>query len=216
MEKKYKVAVIHTSTGLVGQLKELFDEMLPDVEMINLIDDSLLEEVKKNGRITPGVIRRICTYAQTAQEMGAELIMCQCSSVSRAGTVAREMLSVPYLKIDEPMMQKAVMMGEKIALVATAAVTIEPSTGLIREMAAKAGKKVEVTPYLSEGTPEKILEKIKEAEKTNDVIVLAQGSMTCVLPYLEGISRPVLSSPGLALERIREILNENGTERAYV
>ena len=42
-----KVAVIHTSPVSLNELKALFAEILPEVEMINIIDDSLLEEVKR-------------------------------------------------------------------------------------------------------------------------------------------------------------------------
>ena len=51
-----KVAVIHTSPVSLNELKALFAELLPEVEMINIIDDSLLEEVKRNNGITPGII----------------------------------------------------------------------------------------------------------------------------------------------------------------
>lgn len=40
-----KVAVIHTFLYSVEDLKLLFDKYLPEVEMINIIDDSLLKEV---------------------------------------------------------------------------------------------------------------------------------------------------------------------------
>lgn len=36
-----KVAVIHTSPVSLNELKALFAELLPEVEMINIIDDSL-------------------------------------------------------------------------------------------------------------------------------------------------------------------------------
>ena len=55
-----KVAVIHTSPVSLNELKALFAELLPEVEMINIIDDSLLEEVKRNNGITPGIVSRMC------------------------------------------------------------------------------------------------------------------------------------------------------------
>lgn len=61
-----KVAVIHTSPVSLNELKALFAELLPEVEMINIIDDSLLEEVKRNNGITPGIIGRMCLYGQAA------------------------------------------------------------------------------------------------------------------------------------------------------
>ena len=53
---------------------------------------------------------------------------------------------------------------------------------------------------------ELVLKEIKKAEQECDVIVLAQGSMTVMLPYLEGISKPVLTSPRRAVERVKQML----------
>ena len=51
-----------------------------------------------------------------------------------------------------------------------------------------------------------MLKEIKKAEQECDVIVLAQGSMTVMLPYLEGIYKPVLTSPRRAVERVKQML----------
>lgn len=219
MKKRQKVAIIHTSPVSLNELKALFAELIPDVEMVNIIDDSLLEDVKRNGSVTPAIIKRVCTYAVTAQEMGACMILNQCSSVGMACSAARKLLDIPYLKIDEPMAQKAVDLGEKIAVVGTVASTMSPSCALVEEMAAEAGKTVRVTPYLVDGAldilmkehdQEKhnclVLEAMKKAEAENDVVVLAQGSMTVMLPYIGEMQKPVLTSPRLAVERIQEML----------
>lgn len=51
-----------------------------------------------------------------------------------------------------------------------------------------------------------VLAQIQKAAEENDVVVLAQGSMTSLLPYLDGIAKPVLTSPRLAIERIKQML----------
>ena len=215
-----KVAVIHTSEVTLAALKELFAEILPDVEMINIVDDSLLAEVKRNGAITPDVTARVCAYARIAQSMGACMILNQCSSVGKACSIARKLISIPYLKIDEPMAEKAVSLGEKIAVIGTVASTMAPSCELVEEMAAKAGKNVTVTSWLVDGAldilmkehdQEKhnqlVLQAIREAAVRHDVIVLAQGSMHIMEPYLKEISKPVLTSPRLAVERVRAMVD---------
>ena len=85
--------------------------------------------------------------------------------------------------------------------------------------AEQAGKAVEIKEYLVAGAldilmkeknqekhNELVLKEIKKAEQECDVIVLAQGSMTVMLPYLEGISKPVLTSPRRAVERVKQML----------
>jgi len=51
-----------------------------------------------------------------------------------------------------------------------------------------------------------VKEAILQAQEVNDVIVLAQGSMVVMLPYLSDIKIPVLSSPELGVLKARELL----------
>ncbi|MCG8402993.1 MAG: aspartate/glutamate racemase family protein, partial [Firmicutes bacterium] len=127
-----KAAVIHTSFVSVNDLKDLFNEIIPSVKMINIVDDSLLPEVLENGGLTNSVTRRICTYAMEAEAMGADIILNQCSSVGEAVDVARKLIKIPYMKVDEPMAEEAVGIGGDISVIATVPTTLGPSVRLIR------------------------------------------------------------------------------------
>ncbi len=218
MSKK-KVAVIHTFLYSVEDLKKLFREKLPEVEMINIIDDSLLEEALANKGITPNIIRRISKYAVEAEALGADCILNQCSSVGEAADIARKQINIPYVKIDAPMAKEAVKIGKNIAVIATAISTIEPSSRLVENTAKEMGKKVKVNRCFAEGAYEALLKEnntekhnqividtIKKAEKENDVIVLAQGSMYHLLPLLKDVKKPILTSLESGVEQIREVL----------
>ena len=214
-----KIVMIHTSPVSLKDLKELVKEKMPDVELVNIIDDSLLEEVKGNGGLTPAIISRMMTYVQTAASLKPDLIFNQCSSVGEAFDIAKKCTDIPTLKIDEAMAEKAVSLGKKIAVIATVASTMKPSCNLVRTKAKEAGKEVEVKEYLVNGALD-ILMKEKNVEKHNqlvlneinkaceecDVVVLAQGSMTAILPCLKETSKPVLASPEMAIERTKEML----------
>ena len=54
-----KIVMIHTSPVSLNDLKALVKQYMPDVELVNIIDDSLLEEVKKNNGPTPQIISRM-------------------------------------------------------------------------------------------------------------------------------------------------------------
>ena len=214
-----KIVMIHTSPVSLNDLKELVKEKMPDVELVNIIDDSLLEEVKGNGGLTPAIISRMMTYVQTAASLKPDLIFNECSSVGEAFDIAKKCTDIPTLKIDEAMAEKAVSLGKKIAVIATVASTMKPSCNLVRMKAKEAGKEVEVKEYLVNGALD-ILMKEKNVEKHNqlvlneinkaceecDVVVLAQGSMTAILPYLKETSKPVLTSPEMAIDRAKEML----------
>lgn len=214
-----KMVMIHTSPVSLNDLKALVKEAMPEVELVNIIDDSLLEEVKTNNGVTPSIISRMMSYVQCADALHPDLIFNQCSSVGEAFDIAKQCTSVKTLKIDEAMAEKAVSLGNKIAVIATVASTMKPSCNLVRTKAKEANKEVEVKEYLVNGALD-ILMKEKNVEKHNqlvlneinkaceecDVVVLAQGSMTAILPYLKETSKPVLTSPKLAIERAKEML----------
>ncbi|MBQ1386359.1 MAG: Asp/Glu/hydantoin racemase [Erysipelotrichales bacterium] len=213
-----RIVMIHTSPVSLNELKALCKEIIPDVEVYNIIDDSLIDQVKKAGHITPDIITRMCGYVQIAKTLNPDLIFNQCSSVGEAFDIARRQANCKTLKIDEAMAEKAVSLGSRIGVVATVASTVAPSTNLVRTKAKEAGKDVTVTEYLVDGAMdilmqgdvkkhnELVIGKIRQAEAENDVVVLAQGSMTAILPLLTETSKPVLTSPRLAIERVKKEL----------
>ncbi len=213
-----KIAVIHTSLVSIQDLTKLFSELIPEAEIMNIIDDSLLREVKTVGHPTPFLIKRMCCYYQLAEQSGADLIFNQCSSVGEAADIAAKTVAVPVLKVDEPMAAKAVAMGTRIAVVATVGSTMGPSSRLVEREAAKIGKEIQLERVLIDGAldvlmtegPEKhnamVLDAVRAAASRNDVVVLAQGSMLALEPYLSDMPVPVLTSPRLGVLAARKML----------
>ena len=215
------IAIIQTSQVSSAVLKELCEEIIPNVRVYQIIDDSLLDETVDNGSPTKGVINRMYAYYKCAESLGVDLILNQCSSVGEVVDILRPMINVPIVKIDEPMARKAVSLGKKIAMVATVQSTVGPSGRLIENTAKAMGKEIELDQRLVNGammilvkTGDKekhnamVLGDVKEAAKTSDVVVLAQGSMMALQPLRGDIDKPVLTSPRLAVEYIKEVLGE--------
>lgn len=213
------IVVLQTSQVSSAALKELCAEVMPDVTVYQIIDDSLLAETVENGSITKGVINRMYAYCRHAESLGADAILNQCSSVSEAVDILRPLISIPIVKIDEAMAEKAVSMGKNIALIATVQSTVGPSTRLIEKAAEEAGKEIRLQVYLADGAMKLLMEtgdqeqhnrmvlsEAMKAAEQNDVIVLAQGSMTVMEPLLQNFSKPVLTSPRLGVEYLREML----------
>lgn len=213
-----KVVIIHTSLVSHAALNNLFKEIMPDVKVHNIVDDSLLDEVKTVGHVTPKIISRMVEYFKAAESIGADLIFNQCSSVGEAAQIAAKCVNIPMLRIDQPMAEKAVNLGKRIAVVGTVTSTMEPSCHMVQQMAEKHQKQVDVVPYVIDGALDLlmtegqarhnqfVLEKLKEIQQHFDVIVLAQGSMAVLEPELHQISIPVLTSPRLAVESVKELL----------
>ena len=214
-----KVAVIHTTVVTCDGINSRLKALVPDAEVMNIVDDSLLNDVKKEGMLTKEVTRRLLTYALEAQDWGAELILNACSSVGEGVDVIRPLLKIPYLEIDEPMARFAVEKGEKIAVYGTVKTTLEPSARLISRIAEAEKKKVVVDSYLASDafealTVEKNQEKhnqileslIRNTGNQYDVLVLAQASMSVLIPCLADITKPILSSMDSGVEAAAKAL----------
>ncbi|WP_407267732.1 aspartate/glutamate racemase family protein [Radiobacillus sp. PE A8.2] len=152
---------------------------------------------------------------------GADAILNQCSSVGEAVDIARNMISIPYVKVDEAMAEEAVKIGGKVSVIATVESTMAPSVRLIERTAEKLNKKIEINQCLvegalnvlmKEGDKEKhnqmVLSEIEKVEHESDVIVLAQGSMIVLLPYLNHIKKPVLTSPRSGVMGLQQVLHD--------
>ncbi len=213
------IAIVQTSQVSSAELKSLCAEIMPEVKVYQIIDDSLIPEVNANGSPATAVKRRMFNYYCQAQSLGVDLILNQCSSVGEVADAIKPFMDVPVVKIDEAMARKAVSMGKKIAMIATVASTVGPSSRLIERAAQEAGKEIELDIHLVKDAMMILIEKgdvkthnkmvvgeVEAAAKDNDVIVLAQGSMTVLLPELKHIGKPVLSSPRLGVEYVKEVL----------
>lgn len=213
------VGFIHTTMILVEVIKKELKEQAVEVDAFHLVDEGLLINLLKEGRLSPGMIKRLCRHVLSTEEAGADLMVVTCSSIAPAVDAARPLVSHPVLKIDEPMAERATEIGKRVGVVATVATTLPPTSSLLLKKAEEQGKEIQVSTSLCEeafkailqGDMEKhdrmvIEEAIRLARKV-DVIVLAQGSMARLRPSLsQQVHVPVLSSPPLLVERLKKMV----------
>ncbi|MDQ1913647.1 aspartate/glutamate racemase family protein [Paenibacillus sp. GD4] len=217
------VVAVYTGQGLADPLKAVFQELLPDCRLVNIIDDSLIGDVVRAGQVPPAVARRLTQYYHHAEELGADVILNTCSSVGEVADAARHLIGIPIVKIDDAMTALAAAQYERIAVLATLPSTLEPTLRLIRRHADAVGRQVTLVNGLAEGAfdalvsgrPDEhdrlLLETAKRTAEESDVIVLAQGSMARMEKALaEATGKPVLSSPRLGVEQVKEVLSHGG------
>ena len=218
--KRKKLGLIHTSATLVPVFAQLCKEKLPNVDVFNIADDSLVKGIREAGSLTATIARRVANYLESAEVAGADYIMVTCSSIGAAVEAGAKLMGVPVLRVDQPMADKAVASGKKIGVVATLSTTLEPTADLIVRRAALAGKQIELTARLCEGAFEalmsddaathdaKVAAALKALSQEVDVIVLAQASMARVVDTLAAEDRrvPILASPRIAVEYLATVL----------
>jgi aspartate/glutamate racemase len=216
-----KIAIIHTSFVFILREKmitELLTELIPNAELINIVDDSLLAQVVAVGYIPSHVYQRMCSYFVCAETAGADIIFNACSSLGPAADIAKKLVKIPVVKIDEAMAEAVVKQFDHIGILATVPTTIGPTKALISEKATELGKSVslqsscleEAFQALMKGNAsshdEMVIRGAKEMAKSVDSIVLAQASMARLGPILQAETQlPVFSSPRMGVEHVKRV-----------
>lgn len=220
--KTKTLGLVHTSATLVPVFQQLCAEYLPNVNVFNIVDDSLIKDVIAKNELTKLTSRRVVNYVGSAELAGADLVLVTCSSIGAAVEASAELTGVPVLRVDQPMADLAVQTGKKIGVIATLPTTLGPTSDLVKRRAALAGKEIELTSRLCEGAfealmggnpakhDEMVAKALIELSAQVDVIVLAQASMSRVVDNLQESEKkvPILASPTLAIKHIADLLKD--------
>ena len=220
-----KIVAIYTGQGLAEPLQKLILDKLSGINLVNLIDDSLIRDVITAGTVTKSVSRRLINYYQIAAEMGADLILNTCSSVGEIADMGRELVDIPLVKIDEPMAEHAAANYAQIGVIATLPTTLEPTIRLIKSQAQRLNREVEVVDGLAagayqalvSGSPEehdRLILEVGRSSQQVDCIVLAQASMMRMQEQLQEYAGVTVLAV-VMLPRIKEILELKPWQGSY-
>jgi hypothetical protein len=214
-----KVVAVHTAMALIEPLNQLFRELLPQVKLNHIADDSLIQEVIAKNAVTPAVRRRLLAYYQAAADSGADFIFNCCSSVGDVADMGRLVAPIPVFRIDYPMAVQAVTRGKRIGVIATLPTTLAPTKRLLTRLAEESGKDLVLVDGLADGAfkagqsgdsathDRLILEAASTIADQVDLFVLAQGSMARMEQTLtERCGKPVFSSPRSGVLGLKEYL----------
>ena len=217
-----RLVMIHTVPTLADTFADLAEERLDEpAELVHVVDESLLADAISGGGLSPAVSRRLATLIFEAEDGGADAILVTCSSMGPAVEAARAFCSVPLLRVDEPMIDRAIELGSVIGVVGTLPTTLGPTAELVAARAALRGKPVEVDSRLAEGAfaelkagntdehDRRVRAVLLELIERADVIVLAQASMARVADQLGAEERgsvQILSSPAASMDQAAETL----------
>ena len=214
------VVLIHTVTPLLAVFDQLGAEVLPGVRLFRVLDEPLLERVRRRGKLAEEDVARLADHVADAAAIGADAVLVTCSTVSPAVDLIAAAAPIPVIKIDEAMIAKAVDLGRRIGVIATNPTTLEPTRRLLLAEGARRAKVIEVELVLVEGalpallagdgeTHDALVKKaVSEMVQRSDVVVLAQASTARVLAVIPERERtvPILSSPHLALAQLKALL----------
>lgn len=146
------------------------------------------------------------------------MIVVTCSTLTPVVNMIRPFVKVPLIAIDDAMGRKAVTYGNKILVLATAGSTEGPMREKLNAEAAKLNKTIQIDfkanaeafqamKAVQMDRHDAILLDMAKDISGYDCVVLAQASMAHLDQKIEEICKiPVLSSPGLCMEQVKETL----------
>lgn len=210
-----RIGVIHTSPATVDLFGRLLRDRIPGVSVINVLDDSILPELRDNGGDLAAVEPRWRDYARIVSDRGVDVILNACSSIGALCSPVQADIPQPIVRVDALMAHEAVGRGGRIGVLATLVTTLGPTRDLIAETAWTLGRKAVVDAHLVEGAYQALMDgdqarhddlvaaALARSAVDNDTVVLAQASMARVLPALDPEARTkVLVSPAFAVEDV--------------
>jgi hypothetical protein len=204
---------------------------LPGVHLVNAGNEAVqinFMQAHQAGQPVPprANIEAFKRYALDLVELAqVDAVLITCSTMNRAFVDVRTALAphgVPVFQIDRPMMERAVLQGGEVLVVATHGPTVESTHALLRETAAELGKTVTYSGVTQEEAWQRLAAGDVEGHnrlladairrgvegKAIGCAVLAQLSMTVfLLSYPDPVATfgvPVLTSGQCGFEFIRE------------
>ena len=215
-----RVALVSSTRAVFGPMEAAFREVFPEVQILHLLDETLIEDFRREGGLSPHSRRKALQMALTAQEAGVDGILVTCSTLSPSVDDFRPFLRIPIVKIDEPVIEEVVQKAEKIGLLATAETVLKSVEPLVAKKAMDLGRKISVRPFIKSDVwhllqkdPEAfyraIAEAANKAAQECQAVILTQVSIAPGRDYVEErLRNRVYASPAYAVQALRKILSK--------
>jgi len=216
-----RVGFIHTTRVVIEPIHNVVTSKLPNIDLVHFLDESILITLKQYKGINDEIITRVREMAKSAERAQCNTIVVTCSSISPCVGKMRKIVSIPIIKIDEPMIKWAVTNFNKIGIVMTNPTTLIPSIELVEEVSTQLGKSIKIKNRICKNAFKKLKngdieghdkEVIRAVEKLlnedAEVVLLAQVSISRVLRKINiGTRKRVFSSIDFIVDEIRKKLN---------
>ncbi len=214
-----KVALISSTRAVFRPMEAAFREVFPEAQILHILDETLIEDFRQEGGLSPHSRHKALQMALTAQEACVAGILVTCSTLSPAVDDLRPFLKIPTVKIDEPVIEEVVQKADTVGLLATAETVLKSVEPLVKKKAQDAGRKISVRPFIKadvwpllQKDPEAfyrdIAEAATEAAQECQAVILTQVSIAPGRDFVEEkIRNKIYASPIYAVQTLRKILS---------
>jgi Asp/Glu/hydantoin racemase len=205
------LALWHSTESNRAVFQALLDDLAPEIPLVHRVRADLLEAAQPGG-LTPAIRRAVALDILQLADEGAGVVLCTCSTLGPGAESAADLTEAPVLRVDRPMVERALDHGRRIVIAAALQSTLGPT----RELALRAARARGIEPDLREvliadawpfyatGDRDAYADRIADALRQHageaDAIILAQASMAPAVDRLGDLGIPVLASPRLGAE----------------
>jgi Asp/Glu/hydantoin racemase len=213
-----RVVMIHAVAESMPPTKLAFQEVFPEAELVNLLDEGLFLDF--GDQLTPALRRRMTQLICYSAEYGAQAIGLACSVYTPMVEMVRGMVDVPVVSSYGPVMAEVVQAGHRVGLIAAVPATLRDAEYFLQQAARESEKPVDAYPRLAEDLMvvkrregeaafcRRLAEEVEKLAPHVDAVLLTQFSMASALSHLQSIaSVPVLSAPHSSARRLRGFLS---------
>ncbi|MGE0621241.1 MAG: aspartate/glutamate racemase family protein [Pseudomonadales bacterium] len=215
--KRIGIFSIHPEAMRVAE--EAFRQNWPEAELHHVLDDRLFHWIRSVGVVQPGMSEILKHHARYLVDSGADALLFTCSAFHECLGAFDGDLRVPVLGPNGAMIEEALKLGPRLALLATVPATLCSLAQEIRQSAPEGGSHATLHSYyvpdalgrLDAGdVREHNRLVIKAARHIEDVdaILLGQFTLAPVLRELQAcLKLPTLSAPDAAVAKLRRMFD---------
>jgi Asp/Glu/hydantoin racemase len=209
--------MIHAVAESMQPTKLAFQEVFPEAELVNLLDEGLFLDF--DDQLTPALRRRMTQLICYSADYGAQAIGLACSVYTPMVDMACGVVDVPIISSYGPVMLEAVQAGHRVGLIAAVPATLRDAGYSLQQTAQECGASMEICPRLAEDLMDvkryegevafcrRLGEEVDKLAPHVDAVLLTQFSMASALGYLRSKAAvPVLSAPHSSARRLKELL----------
>ncbi len=213
-----RIALIHAVTVAVAPVETAFRELWAEADCANILDNSLSVDRERDGRLTAAMTGRIIALAEYGLATGVDAILFTCSAFGEAIEAAAAQLPIPVLKPNEAMFEAALNAGRRIGMLATFAPSVASMEDEFRHMAAACRSPATLDTYCVPGamaalkagdavTHDRLVAAAVPRFADYDAVLLAHFSTSrAALAASTALGRPVLTSPGSAVAKLKSVV----------
>jgi len=221
MSRRYRVAMISTTIAAIGPMLEEFGRLMPEADVMHFLDEGLVVEFMRSGGLSREARVRTLELARAAEQAGAEIIVCSCSTLSPVFGELEPFIGIPMVSIDQAMAEEACRRGSEIIIAATAESVLQSVLPTFAKAAAAVGRSPEIkTVVLSDARKlprsspeffEVVGRGVSQAAAGSPVVAVAQCSMAGCLPLVdEEVKERVLWGAPYAVRAVKAIAEKLG------